>query len=222
MIRDLISAERRELADLLATLDDEQWDAPTLCDGWAVRHVVAHVTMPFRYSTPRFILGLALAGGSFQRMSDGVASRDGELPRSTLISALADNTDNRWKPPGGGYEGALTHDVIHGLDISRGLGLELQVAPPAIKAVLAAISAAQSMMHFGVRLDGVRLEATDVGWSWGEGEEVLGSGPDLALLMTGRGRAARNLTGPGLALLPEDARPANPAARAAPLAGGTT
>jgi uncharacterized protein (TIGR03083 family) len=222
MIRDLISAERRELADLLASLSDEQWDAPTLCDGWAVRHVVAHVTMPFRYSTPRFIVRIALAGGSFQRMSDGVARKDGALPRATLISGLADNIGHPWKPPGDGYENALTHDVIHGLDISRGIGLELPVQPAAMKAVLDTISGPKSMTYFGVRLDGVRLEATDVGWSRGDGKVIAGSGQDLALLMTGRGRAARNLTGPGLALFPHHAGQASPAARAAQQPGGAT
>ena len=61
MIRDWIAAERRELAGLLDGLSAEQWDAPSLCDGWAVRQVVAHLTMPFRYSAPR--LGLRLRAG---------------------------------------------------------------------------------------------------------------------------------------------------------------
>ncbi|GAA1865548.1 hypothetical protein GCM10009836_52420 [Pseudonocardia ailaonensis] len=36
-------AERGDLAELLATLEPEQWDAPTLCDEWRVREVVAHM-----------------------------------------------------------------------------------------------------------------------------------------------------------------------------------
>ena len=39
----LARAERADLADLLATLTPEQWDAPTLCTEWRVRDVVAHV-----------------------------------------------------------------------------------------------------------------------------------------------------------------------------------
>lgn len=41
---ELITAERRRVADLLAGLDDEQWAAPSLCDGWTVREVGAHLT----------------------------------------------------------------------------------------------------------------------------------------------------------------------------------
>ena len=36
------------LADLLAVAAVETWDAPSLCEKWLVRHVIAHVTMPAR------------------------------------------------------------------------------------------------------------------------------------------------------------------------------
>ena len=34
---------RRELLDLLANLDDEEWDFPTACEGWTVRDVAIHI-----------------------------------------------------------------------------------------------------------------------------------------------------------------------------------
>ena len=37
------AGERTELADLLDTLTPEQWDAPSLCTGWRVRDVTAHL-----------------------------------------------------------------------------------------------------------------------------------------------------------------------------------
>src|SRR5215467_7348303 len=54
-----ITAERQDLADLLGDLPAGAWDAPTLCDGWRVRELVAHLTMPFRYSGVRFLAELA-------------------------------------------------------------------------------------------------------------------------------------------------------------------
>jgi uncharacterized protein (TIGR03083 family) len=203
MIRDWIAAERRQLATILAGLSPEQWDGPSLCDGWAVRHVVAHLTMPFRYSTPRFVLGLVKARGSFQRMSDGIARRDGELPRDQLIAAVADNADHPWKPPGAGYEGPLTHDVIHGLDITRGMGLDLAVPAQPMAAVLDAVVGSRSRQHFGVAVDGVRLAATDLEWSFGSGPSVHGQAQDLALLLTGRRIPDGALTGPGATMLAE-------------------
>ncbi len=46
-----------------------------------------------------------------------MAGRDSQLPQAELVAALRDNVGNPWKPPGGGYEGALSHDIIHGLDL---------------------------------------------------------------------------------------------------------
>jgi uncharacterized protein (TIGR03083 family) len=52
-VRDMIAAQRAELAEVLAGLPAPRWDEPTLCAGWRVREVVAHITMPFRYGRGR-------------------------------------------------------------------------------------------------------------------------------------------------------------------------
>src|SRR5690606_25341585 len=120
-LRAEVVAERREQVELLASLRPEQWDAPTLCDGWRVREVVAHTTMPFRTSRRRLVAELIKARGSFDRMSDRCARRDAErLPAEALLASLRDNVAHPWSPPGGGPHGALSHDVIHGLDITVG------------------------------------------------------------------------------------------------------
>jgi hypothetical protein len=49
------------------------------------------------------------------------------------------------------------------------------------------------------RIRGLRLIATDVDWSAGQGAEIRGTGEALLLAMTGRRSvAADELTGPGL------------------------
>ena len=53
-IRDMIAAQRAELAEVLAGLPGPRWEEPTLCAGWRVREVVAHITMPFRLGRGRF------------------------------------------------------------------------------------------------------------------------------------------------------------------------
>src|SRR5262245_42213643 len=110
---------------MLAGLSPEQWGAASLCAGWRVREVVAHLTMPVRMSAPRFVAELGRDLGDFNRMADRVARRDAErLGDDGLLACLRDNAEHRWRPPGGGAMGALSHDVIHGLDISVALGLE--------------------------------------------------------------------------------------------------
>ncbi|MGH3903718.1 MAG: maleylpyruvate isomerase family mycothiol-dependent enzyme [Pseudonocardiaceae bacterium] len=75
-LRQAIAAERHELAAVLTDLPEQAWDAPTLCAGWRVREVVAHMTMPFRYSLPQFVLGMVRARGNFDRMADRCARYD--------------------------------------------------------------------------------------------------------------------------------------------------
>ena len=78
--RDAIADEYGALADLLEAAGAGVWDAPSLCESWRTREVVAHVTMPARYDGPAFMAELEAAGGDFTRLSDVVAARDGALP----------------------------------------------------------------------------------------------------------------------------------------------
>ena len=181
-----MAAERGEQAELLAGLRPEQWDAPTLCAGWRVREVIAHTTMPYRASLGRTVLELARARGNVNRMADRCARRDAaRLSAAELLASLRDNIDHPWTPPGGGARGALSHDVIHGLDITVGLGLDRQVPPERVALVLAGLSR-RNIAFFGADLDGVALRATDLDWSYGSGTPVRGSAQDLLLVLCGR------------------------------------
>ncbi|MFI6995891.1 maleylpyruvate isomerase family mycothiol-dependent enzyme [Nocardia sp. NPDC050175] len=194
-VRRAITGERTDLAELLTGLDAERWDAPTLCEGWRVREVVAHMTMPFRLSRPRFALEMVRAVGSFHRMSDRTARHDAaELTAEDLLKSLWDNVAHPWKPPGGGFEGALSHDVIHGLDITVALGLDRKVPEDRLRLVLDAINP-KSVKFFGVDLEGIELRADDLDWSYGSGEVVTGDAQDLLLVLCGRTLPAEKLHG---------------------------
>ncbi|OKI74096.1 maleylpyruvate isomerase family mycothiol-dependent enzyme [Micromonospora sp. CB01531] len=185
-LRAAVAAERRELADLLAALPAERWDSLTLCDGWRVREVVAHITMPFRTSLRRILIDLMKARGSFDRMADRAARRDAAgMPTERLIAALRDNIDHPWTPPGGGVAGALSHDVIHGLDITVGLGLPRSIPPDRVALVLAGMRP-RNVTYFGTDLTGVSLQATDLDWAYGSGAPLRGLAQDLLLVICGR------------------------------------
>jgi uncharacterized protein (TIGR03083 family) len=185
-IRDLIADERRELAELLRGLSDGQWDQPTMCEGWRVREVVAHITMPFRYSGPRFLLELAKSRGRFNPMADRLARRDAaELSATELVDCLAANVNHAWKPPGGGFAGALSHDVIHGLDITVALGIDRKIPAERMLAVLGALSERQ-LKYFGTDLTGIQLRADDLDWTYGTGRPVSAPAQDLLLAICGR------------------------------------
>ncbi|MEQ4300000.1 maleylpyruvate isomerase family mycothiol-dependent enzyme [Plantactinospora sp. B6F1] len=181
-----VRAERREMLQVLAGLRPEQWDSATLCAGWRVREVVAHTTLPFRTSFGRTMVDLLGARGNVDRMADRCARRDAaELPAERLLGALRDNIAHRWTPPGGGAHGALSHDVIHGLDITVGLGLDRRVPPERVGVVLSGMRP-RNVAYFGVDLSGVALHATDLDWSYGTGTPLRGLAQDLLLVICGR------------------------------------
>jgi uncharacterized protein (TIGR03083 family) len=182
----LITAERRAFGDVLEGLSEADWNAPSLCTGWRVREVVAHMTMPFRLSAGRFLGEMVRSRGSFARMSDRVARRDSQVPIPTLLAGWRTNEGNPWKPPGGGYPGALTHDVVHGLDITVPLGIPHPVSEPALRVVLDQATTPQSLEHFGPDLTGIRLEATDLDWTFGDGEPLRGHARHLLMVLTDR------------------------------------
>ncbi len=195
-IRDMIAAQRGELGELLAGLPAARWDEPTLCAGWRVREVVAHITMPFRYSGRRFAFELARSRGRFGEMADRLARRDADaLTPGDLAGAVRSNVGHPWKPPGGGFEGALAHDVIHGMDITVPLGLGHTVPHERLRLVLPGSLSERSVRYFGVDLDGVELRADDMDWSLGSGAPLGGTAADLLLVLCGRSLPAGRLSG---------------------------
>jgi uncharacterized protein (TIGR03083 family) len=173
------------LADLLATADVGTWDAPSLCEKWLVRHVIAHVTMPVRLTPEQFGAEMAAAGGDFATMSDAVATRDAAAPVADLLDQLRSPRLHEWQPPGGGAAGALNHAVIHSLDVTVALERPTVAPPGAVTAVLDQLTTAHGTL-FGVDLADVRLEATDGDWCWGEGRLVRADAGSLVALLSGR------------------------------------
>ncbi|PXY22485.1 maleylpyruvate isomerase family mycothiol-dependent enzyme [Prauserella muralis] len=185
-IRTHVAAQRHELADLLADLPESTWDTPSLCAGWRVREVVAHLVLPFRYSMPRFLASLLRARGNFDRMADRCARRDAAaLSTHELVAVLRDNAEHPWQPPGGGPAGALSHDVIHGLDITTALGHGPALPPERVRLVLDNAGPRQ-VRHFGTDLSGVELRADDLDWRYGSGAPLTGAAQDLLLVLCGR------------------------------------
>lgn len=223
---DLIAPHRRSLAAALSELTADQWRGASLCAGWTPAHVLAHLTMPFRISEADFMAGLQRSAGDFTKFSDEIAARDSMLPPADLVDVLRENAGNPWAPPGGGLTGALSHDVIHGLDITWPLALPQQIPAHAMTIVLdsitsplaldageiraAEISAAEisaveisaeagHTTLFGFPLSGISVRATDLDWSAGDGDELAGRSRDLLPLLAGRLVPRELFHGPGVA-----------------------
>ena len=194
-VREAVASERRDLVRVLEQLAPSDWDRPSLCEGWRIREVVAHITMPFRVSRGRFVWELLRSGGNFDRLSDRCARRDAAARSiDDLVASLRDNVDHPWTPPGMGPEAALSHDVIHGLDITVALGIDRTVPLDRLQVVLESQSPKQ-VGYFGVDLDGIELRADDLDWTYGAGEPLSGPAQDLLLVLCGRQLPATRLRG---------------------------
>lgn len=181
-----VTAEFAALAALLESLPAERWDTPSLCDGWRIREVVAHVTMAARYSPAEFEAELRESAFDFDHLSDRIAHRDGARPVAELLADLRSDTMRHWTPPHGGHAGALNHIVIHGLDITVPLGVDRICPDETIRTVLDGMTRGGIHQHFGTDIDGVALRATDLDWSFGAGREIAATAQDIVLTLSGR------------------------------------
>jgi uncharacterized protein (TIGR03083 family) len=197
----MIARERRELADTLSGLDTNQWTTPSLCQGWTVHDVAAHLLMPLVTPIPRVILAMAANGFNFDRANVKLTARVAQRSNAELVTGLRANAEHRFKPPGMGPEAPLTDALVHGQDIRRPLGIGRAIAPEHLQRSLAFLAGkSQGFVPKGL-VDGVRFEATDVAWNGGDGVLVRGKGEAILLTMTGRRVAVAELEGPGVELL---------------------
>jgi uncharacterized protein (TIGR03083 family) len=193
-------AERAALVELLESLSPEQWDAPTLCEQWRVRHVIAHMFSYDELSTLGAIGRLLRNGMSLDRAnSAGLAQYADHTPAQLLTLARKHLHPSGFTAKFGGRI-ALADAMIHQQDIRRPLGLPREIPADRIATVLEFASTARPL-GTAPRIAGLTLTATDVGWSRGGGPEVRGPAEPLLMAMVGRRGISPELNGPGVAVL---------------------
>jgi uncharacterized protein (TIGR03083 family) len=192
-----IDAERTGLADLLDDLTVDEWAAPSLCAGWRVRDVAAHLTLAHMPPLSAALTALR-ARGSFDRMIRDSALRQATLPCDEFARRIRAMVGSRRTAPFVTPLEPLIDVLVHGQDIARPLGRHRPMPAGAAAAAADRVWTMGWPFHARRRLDGLRLSATDASWSVGEGPAVEGPLSALLLLMTGRNAAIDQLTGPGV------------------------
>ncbi|MBN9737067.1 MULTISPECIES: maleylpyruvate isomerase family mycothiol-dependent enzyme [unclassified Pseudonocardia] len=196
-LRSAIAEERIALADDLSTLTGDEWGAPSLCAGWSVHEVVAHVSQSGFPHTWAWIASAVRHGGpdgGEDVRTRARAARHGpaelvELLRESATSTYRLPLSNRWDP----YVDLL----VHGQDALRPLG---RTHPVPRRLLAPALTFAWSSPLYGVRrrLRTVRFAATDLDWTAGDGPlELHGPAADLLLAVTGRAVGLAGLSGTG-------------------------
>ena len=200
----LVTKHRLALAEVLDGLSEAEWNTPTLCDGWEVRHVVGHLLTPALSPSWRTAAAVARRG-SYRGAFDHLARQFGEKPPTELHSLLVEHANNVWSPPTMGPAAPLTDAIVHGQDIVRPLGLELEVEPLEVDPSLTFVVGPKSNQLFvpPKRYANIRLIATDLKWRVGKGPEVEGPALELLMALMGRGIALQHLSGPGFDTLSE-------------------
>jgi uncharacterized protein (TIGR03083 family) len=200
----VIEQERLSLAALLEGLTDEQWNAPSLCDGWRVKDVAAHVALAPQPPSPlTMVVEGARAGGRFHKLNRDVSVRHADRPAADLVTELREHAASRRLPKVTNVRNILFDILVHGQDIAIPLGIEREMPKDAAHA---GVERVWTMgWPFGVKrhLKQFRYVATDVDWRAGEGPEVMGPVSALLLLLTGRPAALPQLSGPGVDQLRE-------------------
>ncbi len=201
-----IDDQRTRTADLLEGLSTEQWDHPSLCQGWTVRHVAAHLTLQ-QQAIRDAVAFVAHHPRMLRRVTLNATIHDSAVLQAQLLSSqeviariramIGSRRHNAFVTP---LE-TLTDILVHGQDIALPLGLDLTIHPAAGE--LAATRRWDTrgtwlaMVNRRLPLDGYRLTATDITWTRGQGPEVVGPIGALLLLLTGRDAALEQLTGAG-------------------------
>lgn len=213
-----IDEQRARTAHLLEQLSQEQWDHPSLCQGWTVGHVAAHLTMQqqrvrdvsaFVAHNPRMLRSVTLNA----TIHDSAVLQAQRLPATEITSRIRAMIGSRRHNAFVTPLETLTDILVHSQDIAIPLGLDLPMRPTA-----GALAAARrwetrhtwlATVFRRIPLDGYRLTATDTDWTRGEGREIAGAIGALLLLLTGRSAALEQLTGEGAdALRSAASRPA--------------
>jgi uncharacterized protein (TIGR03083 family) len=196
----IIHAERQALAADMAGLTEPQWATPSLCTGWSVRDVLAHMAATASMTPPRFIGTFVLSGFNFASVqAKGIAAHTGRSPAETL--ARFTSLVNASNHPPGPNDTWLGEVIVHSEDIRRALGIKHGYPTGAAVQVANFYKNSNLLIGAKTRIAGLKLRATDADWSSGEGPEVAGPIVSLVMAMTGRTATLDDLAGDGVATL---------------------
>jgi uncharacterized protein (TIGR03083 family) len=196
-----IETGRLAVADLLADLSPDEWERPSLCAGWRVRDVAAHLALAPQTGLGTALVELVRARGSFDRMIRETARRKAALPVGRLVDEIRMIAGSHRLAPGTTQLEPLLDVLVHTQDIAAPLGRHHPVPPDAGRAAADRVWSMGWPFHARRRLAGLRLVATDAAWEVGDGPCVEGPMDAMLLLVTGRPAALAKLTGDGVAIL---------------------
>jgi uncharacterized protein (TIGR03083 family) len=201
-VHEMIVAERRHMADLFASLTEEQLTRQSLCDAWTMHEVAAHLATYLRCGKIKIIVCVAAGAGDFGPGNQKLAQWYARRSTADLVELLRRNAGSRTTPPRSGYDPILADLVLHDLDVRIPLGIARDIPADRLAVTFHQLASAPSPGYpFGTRLRELRFETTDTGWTAGAGAVVRGPAEAVIMAMSGRTAAWADLSGDGVELL---------------------
>lgn len=196
-----IADERRGFADLIDALSAQQLTTPSLCAGWSVHDIAAHLVVPLVTSRGGVMLEVIRARGNFDRVNLVLTRSMARKPATELAALLRAHADSHFAPPGVGSIAPLMDVIVHGQDARRPLGIVREIPRERLVAILEFLVARSTERGFlGNRPPlALRFEAGDIGWTRGDGPVVAGDGEALMMSLARRRVAFGELSGDGVA-----------------------
>lgn len=178
--------ERRKLADFLETLSPQEWEQPSLCEGWTVRDVATHVIRSAQIGLVESVVGMVRARGSFNRLTYADAKRHSTRPVEAIVADYRVYDGSRHHPPGTSILDPLADVLVHTQDIALPLRRDVPMPADASRAAAERVWRMPFPHNARKRVAGHRLAATDTDWAAGEGRLVEAPMGRLLLVLTGR------------------------------------
>lgn len=197
----MVHDERRALVRDLEKLEGAEWETPSLCHGWAVHDVLAHLVDSAKTNRRSFVRGMITARFDFDKDNESGVRRERRADPAGTLAAMRAAIELTRTPPAA-LATRLVEAFVHGEDIRQPLGISASYPVDGVVAALDyQLGTSVSMGGGKQRGQKVHLKASDADYARGRGPEVCGSAIDLLLAVSGRPVKAGALRGVGLPLL---------------------
>lgn len=194
----------RDMSATLAEVGDDQWEAPSLCNGWQVRHVPAHLVTGYLLQREHLGEMVARWGSVLEAAKWGAIEFAADHDARAIVQAFERNAGQA-EPTGMAAvippPDVFIDQLLHRLDVAIPLDLSRRIPEEHLLAALDAMPSVEGLIGGKVRATGLRLIATDLPWTWGDGPEVRGPGEAILLALSGRPCGLSRCEGDGVELL---------------------
>jgi uncharacterized protein (TIGR03083 family) len=194
-IGDAVALERLALADLLESLTPEKLGQASLCAGWTIKHVAAHLTTLFSVTMPQMSIRIVRNRFNFAKAVNQLTNEMVARPIEEIVADLRKHASDTKHPPTLPFA-PLTDVIIHGEDIRRPLGLTREVPFESVAAAMSFLTGGRAQGFApNARVKGLRFQSTDGDGVWGSGQLIHGPALSLAMGIMGRRVALKELGG---------------------------